>query len=99
MPKLSHRDREEPNTFGNLYLLSASYIRVGKWSDTRRERLSWQNTYLWNVINSIESADKGGDEMLKMLYDHNMFLLKFGTYGRGSKIIPILREKFPIKKS
>ena len=40
-----------------ILLLSASYNRLGKWSNKLEERLSWNNTYLGNKLKLIKDMN------------------------------------------
>jgi hypothetical protein len=74
-----------------ICLLSATFNRLGKWSNNRQERISYENTFLGNKIMNI----KNQEDVFKVLYElknNNFFQLKFGSFTRNSPIITILKQ-------
>ena len=74
----------------NILLLSASYNRLGKWSNIRNNRLSWENTYLGKLISSIENKDQA-EKLIELFKNEKFNHFKFGSYTRNSPIIKILK--------
>lgn len=75
----------------NINLLSASYNRLTKWSNTREERLSWINTLAGNLLSNNTKTPK---EILQSFIDIDITQLKYGAYTRDSSSIKLLMDKF-----
>lgn len=80
---------EMRDTDKNVNLLSASYNRLIKWSDTRENRLTWNNTLAGDIITDTGSTPiMVIDEFKK----RDISQLKFGAYTRESpSIIELMR--------
>ena len=81
----------EDSTIAKIHLLSASYNRLGKWSNNLSQRMSWNDTLAGNII---DNAKNEGD-LLRDLTKIDIKQLKFGSWTRDSPIIPKLRALFP----
>ena len=79
------------STIAKIHLLSASYNRLGKWSNNLSQRMSWNDTLAGNII---DNAKNEGD-LLRDLTKIDIKQLKFGSWTRDSPIIPKLRALFP----
>lgn len=85
------------NTKKNIHLLSASYNRLSKWSDSRTKRISWENTLAGNILNN---HDYSSDEVLRMLDEIDIQQLKYSSYTRTrSNSINRLKELFSMSSS
>jgi hypothetical protein len=74
-----------------ICLLSATFNRLGKWSNNRHERISYENTFLGNKIMNVKKQE----DVLKLLYElknNNFSQLKFSSFTRNSPIIAILKQ-------
>jgi len=74
----------------NILLLSATFSRSLKWSDNIDNRISWEGTYLGELIKAIKTKEQAM-QVLQFFSENKMYQFKFGTWTRNSKIIPILR--------
>lgn len=84
-------NNESTDLVDKIVLLSATFNRLGKWSDSRNERLSYDNTYIGEKIKTIMDKETAL-QVLKEFESKNFFQLKFGAYTRNSKIIPKLKQ-------
>lgn len=67
----------------SIFLISASYNRLSKWSDNLDQRLRWENTIAGDLILDSTSIE----EMNQKLLEKDITQLKFGSWTRGSPII------------
>ena len=74
-----------------ILLLSASYNRLGKWSNKLEERLSWNNTYLGNKLKLIKDMNTQ-DAIFNDLINNGFYQLKFSSYTRSSPIVQLLKK-------
>ena len=72
-----------------ILLVSAMHDRTIKWSDIPENRTSLENTYLEKKINSYKDVNKFIDKMV----NNNIYQIKFSSWTRNSKIIPLLMQK------
>lgn len=93
--KLNNKENEK------ILLISATRMRTGKWSDVRSNRISWENTFLGEMIYDFEkkyknglSTDKDIDEFIKFCNDNKITQFKFSSYSRNSQVISPLRHMF-----
>jgi hypothetical protein len=77
------------NDNDNILLLSATYIRYGKYSDIRKDRLSWNNTCLGEII---DDHKENVSELISILKLFKFYQLKFSSYTRDSPIIELLKN-------
>jgi hypothetical protein len=87
-----------PTKIENILLLSASYNRLGKWSDNRDNRLTWEHTYLGDIISAIKSKEEA-EETIKDLIKKGFNQFKFGSYTRNSPIIILLKKWYSTSPS
>jgi hypothetical protein len=76
-------------------LLPASYNRLSKWSNSRADRLSWENTYAGKLITNNTLKPH---EIINKLELAGVTQLKFGALTRTSPIIVKLYELFNNEK-
>lgn len=80
--------QDRRDEFGDVLLLSASLMRLGKWSDKVSDRLTWENTFLGDVLLKQELlTDKKFEETLRK---NGLNMLKFGSWTRKAPAIPKL---------
>ena len=81
----------EKNPNKNIHLLSASYARLTKWSDSRINRISWEDTLAGDILEENKSAE----DVLRKLQEIEITQLKYSSYTRNkSKSIAKLKELF-----
>jgi hypothetical protein len=73
----------------NIYLLSASYVRFGKYSSIRDYRLTWENTCLGDIIINMEP-----EAIIEILRASQFYQLKFSSFTKNSPIVKHLKDKF-----
>ena len=82
------------------YLLSLSYNRLIKWANTMDERVSFDNTYISNLLNSIgKTPEVTKETVIQDIIDMGIYQIKFSSWTRGSKIIDKIMEIYPVKSS
>lgn len=62
----------------NIYLLSASYNRLSKWSDDRNKRITWENTLAGDILENNDNPDT----VLEKLREIEVYQLKYSSYTR-----------------
>jgi hypothetical protein len=75
----------------SVTLLSATYNRAGKWSDLMEERLSWNKTFLGEMISNIETPEQA-TEALHVFDQLGLTQFKFGAWTRDSPVIKKLKK-------
>ena len=81
----------EDSTIAKIHLLSASYNRLGKWSNNLYQRISLNDTLAGNIIDNAKSE---GD-LLRALTEIDIKQLKFSAWTRDSPIITKLMALLP----
>lgn len=82
-----------------ILLLPADYGRLGKWSYTLKNRLSWENTILGDVFkyfidNKYYLHNDKCNELVQDLLELNFDQFKFSSYTRNSIVVKSLRLIF-----
>jgi len=100
-------DNQNTNTCNNLviknpdgstiYLFSLTYNRIIKWSNSVDERISFDNTYITNLIKRTD-PNNFKQQITREIINKGIYQIKFGSWTRDSKIINLLKQKFPIIK-
>jgi hypothetical protein len=75
----------------SIILLSATYNRAAKWSDLIDERISWNKTFLGEMISNIETPEQA-TEVLHILSQLGLTQFKFGSWTRDSPVIKKLKK-------
>ena len=66
-----------------INLISATWGRLMKWSNIREERLTWNNTFLGNLITNSYNNQIQSEDFLQKLNLYNITQIKTGAYTRG----------------
>ena len=77
-----------------LYLLSLSHNRIIKWGDSMEERVSFDNTYIDERLNSINNKIDS-EKLISDLIEMGIYQIKFSSWTRNSPIIEKLMSKYP----
>ena len=77
------------NSKYDINLLSASYSRLGKWSNLMEYRISWEGTIAGKIIMSKNNFKN----ILKKLHELEIDQFKFSSWSRNSPIIKELIKK------
>jgi hypothetical protein len=83
-----------------IYLLSLSHNRLIKWANTMDERISFDNTYISNLLNDIgKTPETTKESVIQHIIDMGIYQIKFSSWTRGSKIINKIIETYPLDTS
>jgi len=74
-----------------ISLLSATFIRTLKWSDKLENRMSWEGTYLGELIKNVNTQEEA-NVLLNLFIDYKIYQFKFGSWTRNSTIISLLKK-------
>ena len=66
----------------NIHLISSTWARLVKWSDIRDNRLTWETTFLGNLINESYKNNISSKDFCKKLEDYNITQIKTSSYSR-----------------
>jgi hypothetical protein len=79
-----------------LYLLSLSYNRLIKWENTLDDRISFDNTYIKNLIDSLgKTPGLTPEKIIEHLSNMGIYQIKFSSWTRKSNIIEKFMELYP----
>jgi len=81
----------KPGSSTAVYLFSLSHNRLAKWADTMESRINFENTYLQRLIDTPEL------DIAKHMVDMGIYQIKFSSWSRDSRIIPVLMNLYPNK--
>jgi hypothetical protein len=79
----------------SILLTSATYSRVGKYADSIPDRISWDNTYLGELLKGIRNQNEA-NLLLKKLESEGFFMFKFSSFTRTSPILDILKRWYSV---
>jgi hypothetical protein len=83
-----------------IYLISLSYNRLIKWANTMDERISFDNTYISNLFNSIgKTPGVTKETVIQDIINMGIYQIKFSSWTRKSKIIDKIMELYPLNSS
>lgn len=77
-----------------LYLISLSYNRLIKWTDKMEERVSFDNTYITELIDTVGPTFTK-EQLIEKIISMGIYQIKFSNWTRGSKIIPKFMTLYP----
>lgn len=79
-----------------LYLLSLSYNRLIKWSNTMDERITFDNTYIKKMIDEIGVNGLTKEELIQNIIGMGIYQIKFSSWTRKSNIIEKFMQLYPV---
>lgn len=83
-----------------IYLISLSYNRLIKWANTMDERISFDDTYISNLFNSIgKTPGVTKETVIQDIINMGIYQIKFSSWTRKSKIIDKIMELYPLNSS
>jgi hypothetical protein len=83
-----------------IYLLSLSHNRLIKWANTMDERISFDNTYISNLLNDIgKTPGTTKESVIQHIIGMGIYQIKFSSWTRGSRIIEKIMETYPLNSS
>jgi hypothetical protein len=82
----------KPNSSTAVYLFSLSHNRLSKWADTMDLRINFETTYIQRFIDSHP-----GQDISQHMIQLGIYQIKFSSWSRHSRIIPVLMKLYPNK--
>ena len=81
------------NSGEKIKFLSATFSRLGKWSDNRENRLTGHDTYFDILLDSIKN-DVDAENFIQRMKREGFNQIKFSSFGRNSLLIQKLKQWF-----
>ena len=79
-----------------LYLLSLSYNRLIKWANTMDDRISFDNTYISNLVDNIgKTQGLTKEKLIQDMVNMGIYQIKFSSWTRKSDIISKFMAIYP----
>jgi mannosyltransferase OCH1-like enzyme len=78
-----------------LYFMSLSQHRLIKWANTMNDRVTFENTYISEMINLVKKKELTGADLIEQIVKMGIYQIKFSSWTRDSNIIPKLMEIYP----
>jgi hypothetical protein len=79
-----------------LYLVSLSHNRLIKWADTMDERITFDNTYIKQLIDKVMSGQLTKENLIQNIISMGIYQIKFSSWTRKSNIIEQFMQLYPV---